>query len=65
MQGEIDKVVPKEQAEFIYESIKARGGVVKYKLYPGEGHGFRQEKNITDALERELKFYERVFDLKK
>jgi dipeptidyl aminopeptidase/acylaminoacyl peptidase len=57
-------VVPKEQAESIYESVKSRGGFVQYKLYPGEGHGWRQEQNIKDALEREIGFYEGVFGLK-
>ncbi|KAF9466810.1 alpha/beta-hydrolase [Collybia nuda] len=65
LQGEVDKVVLKEQSEMIYDSIKARGGVVEYKMYEGEGHGWRQEKNIKDALERELGFYERVLGLKK
>ncbi|RDB21912.1 Dipeptidyl aminopeptidase BIII [Hypsizygus marmoreus] len=65
LQGEIDMVVPKEQAELIYDSVKSRGGVVEYKLYAGEGHGWRQEQNIRDSLERELKFYEEVFGLKK
>ncbi|KAF8063411.1 Alpha/Beta hydrolase protein [Lyophyllum atratum] len=64
LQGEIDKVVPKEQAEVIYNSVKSRGGIVEYKMYPGEGHGWRQEKNIRDALERELGFYENVLKLK-
>lgn len=65
LQGEIDKVVVKEQSETIYESVKARGGVVEYKMYEGEGHGWRQEKNIKDALEREIGFYERIFGFKK
>ncbi|KAF9035134.1 alpha/beta-hydrolase [Panaeolus papilionaceus] len=64
LQGEIDMVVPKEQAETIYKSIKERGGVVEYKLYAGEGHGWRQEPNMRDAYERELGFYERVLGLK-
>ncbi|CAA7263866.1 unnamed protein product [Cyclocybe aegerita] len=64
LQGEIDMVVPKDQAESIYKIIKERGGVVEYKLYPGEGHGWRQEANMRDAYERELAFYERVLGLK-
>ena len=63
LQGELDKVVPKGQAEAIYKSIQDRGGVVEYKLYAGEGHGWRQEANISDAYERELHFYQRVFGL--
>ncbi|KAL0948371.1 hypothetical protein HGRIS_010953 [Hohenbuehelia grisea] len=63
LQGDIDKVVPKEQAELIYDNIKKRGGVVEYTLYPGEGHGWRQKDHIKDALERELKFYEKQLNL--
>ena len=64
-QGETDRAVPKEQAERIYEGAEARSGVVEYELYPGEGHGWRQEKNIKDALEREIRFYEDVLGLEK
>ncbi|KAJ6632595.1 alpha/beta-hydrolase [Mycena sp. CBHHK59/15] len=63
LQGEIDRVVPKEQAEAIFESIQRRGGIVEYKLYPGEGHGWRQEENMRDALERELSFYETMLKI--
>ena len=57
-------IVPKEQAEAIYDNIEQRGGVVEYKLYTGEGHGFRKEENLRDACERELAFYERILKLK-
>jgi len=63
LQGEIDRVVPKEQAELIVEKVKEKGGVIDYKLYEGEGHGWRQEKNIKDALEAELGFYSKVLKL--
>lgn len=53
-----------EQAEAIYENVKRRGGEVEYKLYPGEGHGFRREENLRDSYERELAFYERILKLK-
>lgn len=61
----MDKVVPKDQSEAIFKSIQDRGGVVEYKLYAGEGHGWRQEANMRDAYERELGFYERVLGIKK
>ncbi|KAF9559346.1 alpha/beta-hydrolase [Agrocybe pediades] len=64
LQGDMDKVVPKDQAEVIYNNIRKRGGVVEYKLYPGEGHGWRREETMRDALERELGFYERILGLK-
>ena len=57
-------VVPKEQADILYEGLKSRGKVVEYKIYPGEGHGWRQEQNIKDALEREITFYGGVLGLK-
>ncbi|TFK23359.1 alpha/beta-hydrolase [Coprinopsis marcescibilis] len=63
LQGSIDKVVPKEQAELIYDSIKAKGGLVEYKLYDGEGHGWRKEENLRDSLDRELDFYGRVLGI--
>ncbi|KAJ4490705.1 Alpha/Beta hydrolase protein [Lentinula aciculospora] len=64
LQGDIDRIVPKEQAEVVYESIKKRGGVVEYKLYPGEGHGFRMKETQCDALERELDFYQRALGIR-
>ena len=38
--------------------------VEEYKLYAGEGHGFRIEDNMRDALERELAFYKGILKLK-
>ncbi|KAG6890181.1 hypothetical protein C0995_010886 [Termitomyces sp. Mi166 len=64
LQGDIDRVVPKEQAELIYEKVKAKGGVIEYKLYPEEGHGWRKAETIVDTLERELGFYEHVLGLR-
>jgi dipeptidyl aminopeptidase/acylaminoacyl peptidase len=64
LQGDIDRVVPKEQSEEIYESIKSRGGIVEYKLYAEEGHGWRRDETMCDALEREIGFYEKILGLK-
>lgn len=63
LQGEIDMVVTKDQAEMIYESVKNRGGTVEFNIYDGEGHGWRKESSLKDSLERELSFYERVLGL--
>ena len=57
LQGADDKVVPKEQSIKIYKAILDHGGVVEYKEYEGEGHGWRKADTIRDAIEREIKFY--------
>ena len=63
LQGDEDRVVPKSQSDMIYESIKRRGGVVEYQVYPGEGHGFRKAEHVKDATERELAFYRRILNI--
>ena len=63
LQGSEDKVVPPEQSEAIYQSIKERGGKVQYILFPGEGHGFRKAENKIKALEAEISWYEDVLKL--
>ena len=47
-QGEEDKVVPMEHSEQIVAILKANKVPHIYKLYPGEGHGFRKAENIQD-----------------
>jgi dipeptidyl aminopeptidase/acylaminoacyl peptidase len=59
-QGEIDRVVPKEQAETIVASLQRRGVPHEYHLYAGEGHGWRKRETIEafhQAVERFLKQY--------
>lgn len=63
LQGSEDKVVPPQQAEEIVAKIQACGGKVKYVLFQGEGHGFRQPENIKNALESEIAWYEEVLGL--
>jgi dipeptidyl aminopeptidase/acylaminoacyl peptidase len=45
-QGEIDRVVPKAQAEAIVESLRRRNVPHEYHVYPGEGHGWRKQETI-------------------
>uniref|UniRef100_A0A8J7VW50 S9 family peptidase n=1 Tax=Coralloluteibacterium stylophorae TaxID=1776034 RepID=A0A8J7VW50_9GAMM len=59
-QGLEDRVVPPNQAETMYAAVRGRGLPVAYVPFAGEGHGFRQAKNIRRALEAELYFYGRV-----
>ncbi len=61
LQGDEDQVVPPEQAETMFESLKNRGIPTAYLLFSGEQHGFRFEENIKRALEAELYFYSQVF----
>lgn len=60
-QGMDDKVVPPNQAEMLFDILKKRNIPTELVLYEGEQHGFRQAKNIQDALEREYQFYLKVF----
>ncbi|KAF7361455.1 Peptidase-S9 domain-containing protein [Mycena sanguinolenta] len=63
LQGDADIAVPPSQAEVMVESIQKRGGVVEYKLYSGEGHGWKRKDTIQDALRREIRFYSRVLGI--
>jgi dipeptidyl aminopeptidase/acylaminoacyl peptidase len=60
-QGLEDKVVPPNQAEMMFEAVKAKGLPVAYVAFEGEQHGFRQAKNIKRALEGEFYFFAKVF----
>ncbi len=60
-QGLEDKVVPPNQAETMFEALRAKGVPVAYVAFEGEQHGFRRAENIKRALDGELYFYSRVF----
>jgi dipeptidyl aminopeptidase/acylaminoacyl peptidase len=60
-QGLEDKVVPPNQAETMFEAVKAKGIPVAYVAFPGEQHGFRSAENIKRALDGELYFYSQIF----
>jgi dipeptidyl aminopeptidase/acylaminoacyl peptidase len=57
MQGMEDAVVPPNQAQVMYEGIKARGLPTALVLFPGEQHGFRSAGAIRRALDGEFFFY--------
>lgn len=61
LQGLEDAVVPPDQAEKMYDAVRAKGLPVAYIAFEGEQHGFRQAPNIKRAIEAELYFYSRVF----
>jgi len=57
-QGEIDRVVPREQSDSIVASLRARGVAHEYHVYEGEGHGWRKSETVEKfypAVERFLK----------
>ena len=61
LQGADDAVVPPTQSEAIRDALAARGIPHAYRLYEGEGHGFRRRETIIDAAETELAFLGAVF----
>jgi dipeptidyl aminopeptidase/acylaminoacyl peptidase len=62
-QGLRDRVVPPNQAETMVAALAAAGVDHEYVTFANEGHGFRDATSLVTALERELGFYRRVFDL--
>lgn len=40
------------------DALKANGFSPELQLYPGEGHGFRSGEVLSDALDKELKYYQ-------
>lgn len=60
-QGLDDEVVPPDQSEAMFIAARNKELPVAYIAFEGEGHGFRQAKNLKRAMEAELYFYGRVF----
>ncbi len=63
-QGMEDSVVPKEQAEKMFEALNKKGLPVAVQYFEGEKHGFRKAETIIHSLENELSFYQLIFNLK-
>ena len=61
LQGLDDPVVPPNQAQMMYDAVRARHLPAAYLTFPGEQHGFLKAENNKRALEAELYFYSRVF----
>ena len=56
MAGGHDPRCPKEETIQVVDEIKKRGGVVDYKIYENEGHGFAKVENQIDAYQRVTDF---------
>ena len=61
-QGLEDQIVPPNQAETMFDAVRAKGIPTAYIPFEGEQHGFRRSENIKRALEAELYFYSKVFE---
>ena len=61
LQGLEDRIVPPNQAEMMFDAVRAKGIPCAYLPFEGEQHGFRRAENIKRALEAELYFYSQVF----
>ena len=63
-QGIEDRVVPKEQAEKMFDLLSEKGLIVAAQYFEGEQHGFRKADSIIQSLRNELAFYQLIFGLK-
>lgn len=62
-QGADDRVVPPEQAEQIVAALRQQGTPHLYRLFPGEGHGWRRAETI-ESYYRELEEFLQQFVLR-
>lgn len=62
-QGLDDRVVTPDQTESMVRALAERSVPVACLLFEGEGHGFRKADTIRKALEAELYFFRRIFNL--
>jgi len=54
--GGNDPRCPKSEAQQVVDAVKKRNGVVEYKVYENEGHGFARVENQIDAYKRVADF---------
>jgi len=50
--GRNDPRCPEEESQQVIDAIKKHGGVVEFKVYENEGHGFARVENQIDAYQR-------------
>lgn len=60
LQGEEDRVVPKEQSQLFADALRDLGIRHALIMFAGEQHGFRKAESIIAATEAELSFYGQV-----
>ncbi len=59
LQGDNDVIDPMGQSQELYRALKRYGVTAELVVYPREGHGFREEKHLTDRLRRIVAWFDR------
>jgi dipeptidyl aminopeptidase/acylaminoacyl peptidase len=57
--GERDIECPASQTQEFWHALKTLGVPTAVMIYPGEGHRIRDPKNVQDALERSLAWFDK------
>jgi len=57
--GANDPRCPKEESDQVVEAIRKRGGIVEYKFYENEGHGFSRIENAIDSFKKTVAFLDK------
>jgi dipeptidyl aminopeptidase/acylaminoacyl peptidase len=60
-QGSDDKIVTPDNSREVAQTLQKRGIDHDYVEYEGESHGFRIKENKIDSLNREFRFYRKIF----
>ncbi len=60
-QGSDDKIVTPDCSREVARILKQRGIKYEYVEYKGEAHGFRIKESNVDSLNREFRFYRKIF----
>ena len=63
-QGSVDPVVPQSQSDSLVEQLQANNVPHLYRVYEGEGHGFRQVENIIDYYKNHYQLFNEHFGTK-
>lgn len=62
-QGSEDRIVPPNQSQAMTQALRSRAIPTAYLEFEGEGHGFRDGRNIVRAVRSEVAFFSRVFHI--
>ena len=57
-QGTDDEIVPRTQSDAIVDSLRRRGAPHEYRVFKGEGHGFRKPETVEAYIEAVESFLE-------